>query len=67
MSPELRELLGECLNTADKLQILLEDDRHGIENCISGEILETYRSAIEEAEERVRALRLKLVVLQSEQ
>lgn len=38
-----------------------------MESCIIGEILEAYKSVMEGAEDRVRALRLKLVILQSGQ
>ena len=57
------EIIYEALRECERLQNLLEEDRFGIEKCVSGEIGEAYKKLVTEEIVRVEEIRRLLLNL----
>lgn len=67
MNQELLELLEESLRVTKKLLSSLEADKQDMRRCITGEVLEEYCYASDEAADIVKNMQKNLIVLQSSQ
>ncbi|MCX4372510.1 MAG: hypothetical protein OSJ58_11925 [Dysosmobacter sp.] len=64
MDPQLLKTLQECVSLTNRLLELLEQDREGIRDCVSGELLAEYLRGTEEARNMARSIRSEVRNLQ---